>query len=132
LELKCKSYERNKKRKKEKQSNPSRPARHPRRLVRRILRAAHLALSPRGPVRVSPIFFYFPDFSEPISTQTRISQDLQRLFRMRLFLRVPNSKPYVPNRPIPLYIAPTFVHLTFFRRNPKSSLPKLCFEYLSL
>jgi hypothetical protein len=105
LELKCKSYERNKKRKKEKEkkviradrTEPAQPARHPRRLVRRILHATHVALSTREPVRVSPIFFYFPDFSEPITFQTRISQNLQRLFQIRLFLRFPNSKSYFSN-----------------------------------
>jgi hypothetical protein len=70
LELKCKSYERNKKTEKEKEkkeiradrTEPAQPARHPRRLVRRILRAVHVALSPHEPARVSPIFFYFPYF----------------------------------------------------------------------
>jgi hypothetical protein len=35
--------------------------RHPRRLVRPVLWAAHVGLSPREPARVPPIFFYFPD-----------------------------------------------------------------------
>jgi hypothetical protein len=72
-----------------------------------------------------PIFLYFSDFSEPISIQIRISQDLQYLFWIRLFLHVPNSKPWLSNRPTPLYIAPPPYIYVSLLEIPKSSPPKL-------
>jgi hypothetical protein len=70
------------------------PAGHPRappRVADNTRRPTRSSPAPRAPdPRFSFIFF---DFSEPISIQTRISQDLQLLFWIRLFLHVPNSKP---------------------------------------
>jgi hypothetical protein len=111
---------------KKKESEPTGPipaqqAQHPRRPVRQILSAAR----PRSASAREPdfprFFFILFDFSEPISTQTRISQDLQLIFRIRLFLHIPNS-----STDLSLYIwpPPPYIYVSFLEI-PKSSLPKL-------
>jgi hypothetical protein len=104
LELKCKNYERTKKIEKKTSSRPdqTRPSRPPTHVApeRRINanarpcpqqdRATTMLTRPtetRGPF--FPFSFISFRFSEPISIQTRISQVIQLLFWIRLFLHIP-------------------------------------------
>jgi hypothetical protein len=102
---------------------PAQPAQHPHRRVRWILSAAR-PHSARARRPTYPIFPFISSIFQNLSTQILISQVLQRLFRIRLFLHVSNLKPYLTNQPTPLYIALTSVHLYFFPRNPEILSPK--------